>query len=598
MKSNKVKASIKPQKKIQSNSNYSIWIWVIMGITFLVYLPSLTNEFTNWDDDQYLTENIAYLQLNGTNFKLWFTDYFVGNYHPLTMLVYSLVFQFFGLESWAFHTFSLLFHLINIYLVFRLVIQLFSHFEIGLFVAALFALHPMHTESVAWISELKDVLYAMFYMATLISYQNFLKNKDSKQLLFSLILFVLSCLSKPMAVSIPLVLILLHVFTTSEKLSIRTFIPIGIFAFISLVFSYIAILSQSSGGAVHNLAMEFSVLDRFFLVFHSFFYYCYQFIFPIGLSAFHDYPLKTTGFLPWYVYGSFMGSILLFTAIYKMKTFSRESVFGFLFFIVALLPVLQIVPVGQIMVAERYTYVPYIGLSIALLFPLYKKIQNKKNLNMVLMGLVAVFSVMTFVRTKVWKNNETLWTDVIQKDANNPLAYINRSKYYLQNNKQTMALADLEKASNISPNMPEVWNSMGMTKYQMNDASCLQDFDKAIQLQPDFAIAYNNRANAYEKVGNIQNAIADYQKAITLMPERSDFVYNLALMYSKTQKYTDALNLYSKAIEINPEFAAAYTNRGIVYQLLGNQNNACEDWKKAANLGNAKATEKLSQFCK
>ena len=331
------------------------WPLAAVVITAVCLSPTLKNGFVNWDDEYYVVSNAL---LRGPQWIGIFTRPVVSNYHPLTVLSLAANYAISGAEPWSYLLFSLLLHLANTVLVFWFAWLLSDKKGwVALFTALLFGIHPMHVESVAWISERKDVLYTLFFLLSLIAYWKYLQTDRSAAYWACFLLFACSLLSKPAAIVLPLVLLLLDYwkerpFTRRVVLEkIPFFLVGGLFAVVTL--------KLQSVTAMSSLDLYPFWVRLFFASYAIMVYFAWFFV-PYPLSAFHPFPLPDH--LGWTVYLSPIFLLALIFLIWHFRK-NRVVVFGLLFFLVNILLVLQLVPIGFTIVSERYTYVPYIGLA-------------------------------------------------------------------------------------------------------------------------------------------------------------------------------------------------------------------------------------------
>lgn len=480
------------------------------------------------------------------------------NYQPLVFLSYGLEYYFFGLDAGVFHFTNVMLHLLNVLLVYKLIKLLSVNSTVALVTAVLFAIHPMRVESVAWVTGRRDMLYALFYLLALIQYVKYLKSDNSKhQMKFyasALLLFIFSCLSKGMAVSLSLVIILID-FLSNRKLTKTTIYDKVPFFAISLLFGSIALFATHSEQQV-VLYDVFTFIERLQFASYGFLFYLYKFFLPIDLASFHPYPPFQTGGLP-ISYWLFPLICLIMSGLvlYSLKR-TKIVVFGIGFFLVAVVMVLQLFPVYNGIVAERYTYISYIGLFFLVGKGYYLLLGlGKGKYKQVLMvsGIMVllVFSYLSHQRTKVWQNSLTLWTDVIQKYPDSPAGYMNRGQYYSEHN----ALPD-----------------------------ALRDYSRAITVRPN-ALAYSNRGNIYARMKEFDNAIEDYTNAIKIKSEDVKTYLNMGLVYYYKKDYHAAIKNYNMAIKLNPDNGIGYINRSLAYDVINKRTNALQDALSAQKLG-------------
>lgn len=549
-----------------------ILLLVTVIVTFIVYSRAIGYGFIyNWDDAGYILKNEYLQSFTLSNIADIFSSFHMHNYHPLTTLTYLIEYTLVGEKAWLYHLNNILLHLANTYLVYFLIRKLLRGAELpALITAALFALHPMHVESVAWISERKDVLYTFFYLMALIRYVHYLETGKRSEYLYTVLFFILSCFSKSAAVTLP---VLLFAFDYLHKRQLRVMLVIEKIPLIlvSLIFGILAIKSQDT--AIQDLTPLLTFFERLLIVCWGICLYVYKALVPVGLSAFYPYPLKTGDLLPWYYYTAPFLIAALGYFIWYSRKWGREVIFGFAFFFITISLVLQLMPVGGAIIAERYTYVPYIGLFFIFSLPfakLYGTVSkiSRKNILMYLrifVLLVAVFAVLSYERIGYWKDGDVLFTDVLKKYPRFPYGYNNRGflyfdyyalKVYPEN--ETRKNAYIEKA--------------------------LQDYTTAITLDPGYAGAYANRAVLLYNTGRPQAALEDFNKLLSLDPVNRDGLLGRANTLSSLEMYAEAIPDYSAYLQMKQDDAKAWLWRGIAYSRTGENELALADLEKSATL--------------
>jgi hypothetical protein len=573
-----------PKKRIKQKRDYSLlpWLLLVAGITAVCLFPMLKNEFTNWDDEYYVINN---QMLRGPDWKAIFSQQVLGNYHPLTILSYAFNYAISGLDPFSYLFVNYLFHLINTILVFYFIWNISGKNKfIAAFVAIIFGIHPMHVESVAWVAERKDVLYTCFFLLSLLQYWKYLVSGKRKYFWICFTLFVLSLLSKPAAIILPFVLLLLD-YWYSRSFSWKVLVEKIPFFVLSVLFGIITVKIQSSSAMVG--LNVFSITDRLLFACYTLMTYFYRFFFPYPLSAFHPFPMTNQP-----------GDAILFSPIFVVALlvslwFLRKNkivIFGILFFVVNLLLVLQFVAVGLTIVSERYTYVPYIGLAFmfAMLVNQIKIIPQKLALGVAAIFII-VFGILTFQRTKVWKNSGTLWTDALKYAPKAPYARTNRANYLsklaLRSDQKPfadsiykVAMEDCAIALATWPNHAPAYECRGLMyldRKQFKEA--LADANELIRIKPNNRMGYDIRATSYYKLNEPLKALADYDKCIAISPtdHRSHYNRGLILMYT-VKNYDESLKAFTTAINILP-LANYYLYRSMCYNSMGNVAKAKED---------------------
>ncbi len=646
MNQKKIKNKI-PNIKKPASVKLNKWVFaVLIVISFAAFYNSLNNKFlSSWDDNTYVLDNPVIKSLHGDSLggtlKNLFTGFETGNYHPLTMLSFSIEYNMFKLDPWYYHFTNLLFHLLNILLVFYFVWLLTKQQWTAFITAVLFGIHPMHVESVAWISERKDVLYAFFYLAALCMYVKYLKEEKKKRqhYFLVLILFIASALSKGMAVSFPVLLFVIDYFQ-GRKINKQTILEKLPFLVFAGVFGYIAILAQQSANAADDLStLTVNLGDKILFACYGIVMYLWKAIAPFNLSPHYPLPVKVGGSLPTLYYLSALIVPAIAFLVYKSKRYGKDIIFGFGFFIVTIVLVLQLLPVGNIIIAERYSYLPYIGLFFILARLVNKTIEDKpgkyKAWKVPTVVALAIFSFYCFYTTtqrcKVWENDFTLWTDAIEKFKDNPFPYNSRGDAYFFQKEYEKAISDYSRAIELKDTHPYYNRGQAYYKLKIYDQA-MKDFSKTVEINPTFARGYSMRAILYTDANKFEEALSDYNKALQYQPDNAIAHHNRGVLYKKNNRFPEALENFNAAIQLNPSYAEAYNNRAVTYRNLqnndaalkdfnraielqpdfarpyyyrgmlfydtGNKQKACEDIQKAANLGFQNAVESLNKLCR
>ena len=582
------------------NSNYILG--GILIVTFLLFYNTLTNNFVNLDDSGYIKDNPDIKSLSAKNIAAIFSSFYNANYHPFTTLSYAIEYNLFGLNAKPYHFVNLFIHLLNTFMVFRLIKKISGKMEVAAITALFFAIHPMHVESVAWISERKDLLYSFFFISGLSAYYEYIHAtaNRNKWYIYTILLFLCSLLSKSTAIIFPLMLLIFDYYFRRgwKKKVLFEKIP---FFLLSLVFGVITILSQKSAGAINaDLMPEYNLLQRFFVVCFTTSYYIVKLFLPFNLAVLHFAPTE----LPYYYYLSPLFLLLLAFLVYRSRTMKRELIFGLLFYLAGVSLTSQVIPVGYTVVSERYSYIPYIGLFF-ILGCFYAAVQNKNYfvklkpvINYVLAGLTLFFIIITFQRNKVWQNSINLFTDLVKKYPDQAHAHFVLAKNLIDVPDLNAGLASINRAIELDPKMAESYFYRGNIYYgQVNYAAALNDYLKAIELNPTYSEAYYNIGVTYNTTNRFQESIEPLTKAISITP--NEYMYQTrASSFFNLRRLQEAADDYTKAIAINPKLGQAYFNRGSTYLNMQQKEKACADWKAASDLGFTKANEMISAYCR
>ncbi|NTW34155.1 MAG: tetratricopeptide repeat protein, partial [Bacteroidetes bacterium] len=602
-KSGQQKTTVPRKKTEEKNRNKFKYenlfiVAAILALTYITYSFSLKNGFTNWDDPGYITENSAVWHLNYENLKIFFTEFFMGNYHPLTMLSFALDYNSAGINPYRYHLVNMLFHLFNTILVFIFVYRLSGKKTIAATIVALFfAIHPMHVESVAWISERKDVLYAFFFIAALLAYHKYNEKKTGSLLFlfFTFILFVLSALCKPAAVTLPVLMLLID-FYLKRKFDLKCILEKVPFFIIAIIFGIISIKAQASSSSITEWG-DISIIHRIIFASYGFITYIFKLVFPFNLSAFYPYPTKIpiTVTLPFIYYIAPFIVAGLFFLIYKSLKISRVYAFGFLFYFINIALVLQFISVGSALIADRYTYISSLGIAFIAGMEADRVYKNKKNhasvlkyiISGILLVMFVVFTYLTYQRTKVWKNNGILWTDVIVKYPGQvDVAYKNRGNYYSRETKEyEKALLDYNSFMAINPYDASVYSNRGNLYALMKRTDLsINDYKKALSIDSTYYDAYLNRGITYMNMGEFDMAVSDMRHAINLYPDKIEGYKNRAFCYMNMKKNEESIKDYNYVISIEPDNANNYLFRGVVLYNSKKYQEALADFNKIIQL--------------
>ncbi|MBI5474611.1 MAG: tetratricopeptide repeat protein [Ignavibacteriae bacterium] len=545
-------------------------VFAILIVTAVVFFPSLQNGFTNWDDNQYVTQNQMITELSWSSIATFFTTFYGGNYHPLVALTNAIEYHFWQLNATPYHVINLLLHLGNTALVFYFILLLTRRLEAAVIVALFFGIHPMHVESVAWIAERKDVLYTFFFLGSLIAYLLYIqRGEKAKYLLLSLVLLLISLFSKSAAVITPVVLLLIDFYVKREwnwKL-LREKIPFGVLA---LTFGIIALFSQGSAKALNTLE-PFSLLDRFFISSYAIVFYIGKLFWPFNLSAFYNFPLLGIPLPMKYYLAPAILAVLGFI-IYKSGNFRRDMLFGFAFYLMSIILVIQIISVGMTVVSERYAYVSYIGLFFILARAYCEIVDGrwrlpaaaKPMLKVSVAALAILCGVLTWERCKVWDNGYSLFTDAIAKEQTSPIPFYNRA----------------------------------MALYHMGEYKpAIADFDRAIAIYNKDVDYFLNRGASKFALGDYIGAKSDFAEILKLNPNNADGLVNIANAEAMLNEYEPAIKHFDRALELNPTGMLAYFNRGHLHFRMNHLAQACADWQRALELGYQDASYMLNKHC-
>ncbi|MBP6812788.1 MAG: tetratricopeptide repeat protein [Saprospiraceae bacterium] len=566
-------------------NNPLLWASVTCILTAIAYFPMLANGFTNWDDPSYITENPLLL---GPDWGGIFSKPVMSNYHPLTVASLALNYQASQLSPFFYHFVDWILHILNTGLVFFLAFKLSNGKHLVGFITALyFGIHPMHVESVAWASERKDVLFTFFFLLSLLYYLRYLERPDWKIYLGVLALFVLSLLSKPAAVTLPIVLLLIDWYRGRELGAKNLWLEKIPFFALALAFGLFTLQIQSENAIAE--AGFYPPWQKAIFACYGFGEYIIRLFWPFPLSAIHPFPKP--GVIPISFYPALLTSVATVAAAWFFRK-NKDIVFGLVFYTVNLVLVLQILTFGNSIISERYTYVPYIGLMFAIATSLEKCTWPKLVKNGVL-GLLLIFALglamVSNKQVRVWKDSLTLWTKVIESYPDNHIARSNRGNYLANKlNRVEEGLADYNAVLKIKPDHVHSLENRAIIYLQQHKYKAgYADAEQIVRLHPNLPKGYFLRAFAADKLQNPDQAIADYSSCIALQPSHEEASVNRGALYFNFKKdYQKAKDDFDTAIQINPKNSNYYIFRARCWDALQNPAEALEDIATAKQLGN------------
>lgn len=609
------------QKIIFGNNTVIFYLIGIISITFVSYLNSFYNEFNYRDDDIYVLNNHLIKDLSLSGLKNIFTELYYNGHLPLTILSLAIDYHFWHLNPVGYHLTSFIIHAINIILVYRFIILLNNNQNVALLTAFIFAVHPMGVQSVSWIAERKNVLYAMFFLLSLSQYVHYLKKEKYQHLAYAFLFFVCSVASKWSAYTLPVVLLLLNWFFHKKIIS-KNLLFISIFFLVPFISYFLHI---QSGATVEE---RFTFIDRIFFASYSYLFYILKAILPFNLSTIYPYPKKVDGEIPLIFYWSFpialtIASIVIYR-LYKFATLRREIIFGLLFFSINIGMVLNLLMFigGHEMMADRYGYIPFIGLFFILshfILLFWNKLFSFRNIILLGVPLYFVFlSISTYSRNKVWQNTISIYDDALAKYPATPIAHLNKAKYYeiVKENKKALdelnyctenfsyykncffdrgllyfnngyyeqAKEDFIKTISLDKSDEKAYNFLALTEINLgNYASSINYLQKSISLNNKNAMSYNNLGYAYDNMGNYSLAEVNYNKAIQLDSNLLLAYLNRGWMYINMKRYREAINDCNLAEKIDPKNALIFNNKGWAFYNLKQYENAINNFNIAIN---------------
>ena len=597
-----------------------LYVLILSALVTLVYFKLFSANFISWDDGDVVLNN---KDVHHFDIKAFFTNYYVGNYAPISMIGFAIDWLIFKGNAAGHHAMSLLFHVINGVLVYYLTNLILKDKLKALLCALIFCFHPLQVETVAWVSAKNNLVYSVFFLSGLIYYAKFILEGVKKYYPYALVFFVLSVLSKPSAICFPLVLVALD-YCLKTKLDFKSLVFNKIpFIIIAAILGVATIYTRTEDKFI-NQNHAYAIHERIGYAGYAILQYIYKFLIPINLSVIYPYPQNKTVSL---VIGYVVILLLVFGCYKLYKSKYKLVLYGLLFFVVNLLLVLQFIPFGEVLTADRYMYLPVIGLSLIVVnfFP-----AKEKYLKIISVTAILIFGTITFMRVSVWKISISLYTDIIKKYPHSFVALNSLGAEHMLNKNYDLSLRYLDAAINENTNYYKGYYNRGLLFAQterMKDA--LRDFDKAIALkqyskayvaranvfytlkdfpkaisdaetvlktEPKNAKANNVLANCYDDLNQLDKAVLYYNKAIAVNSETPFYFLRRAIVYGKLQQYSSCLQDLETCTNLDANYAEAYYWKGVVK--VNMKQNPCADLRKAVDLGFKAAEQPMATYCR
>jgi tetratricopeptide (TPR) repeat protein len=588
---------------------YIICLFLVVT-TLAVYWQVSNYEFLNYDDDLYISKNYhvkAGLNMSGL---IWsFTTAKMNYWLPLTWLSHMLDFQLYGMNAGGHHMTSLLFHIINTLLLFFLFKRMTGDIWKSAFASALFALHPLHVESVAWVAERKDVLSTFFWLLTMMAYCRFVEKPVLTRYFILLLFFVLGLMSKPMLVTLPFVLLLMDFWpfgrlqlgqviqtdvVQTQKTSILYLIGEKVPLFLlTAVASVAAYITQKKGGALARMDFAlFKIQIANALV--SYVSYIKKMIWPSQLAVFYPQPgtlqiSKSVG----------AGLLLIALTVFVVNFWRRFPYLfvGWFWYIGTLVPVIGLVKVGGFAMADRYTYIPLIGLFIIIAWFIPDLVALRSHRKVLLatfaMLYLSVLMALTWKQVRYWENSTALFNHTLNVTTGNSLAHMKLGEALAEHNKNAEAIRHYLEALRINPDFVQVHFNLGDVHASLgNFEDAVYYYNEALQKKPDFAKAHNNLGNAMARQGNSEAAVYHYNEALKINPNYAGAYYNLGKIAANQGKIEEAILHYRKVLLLNPIMKEALYN--LSWTLATHENDKIRNGEEAVKL--AEKLCKITQY--
>lgn len=563
-------------------------------VTLALYNPVNRHPFVNYDDDRYVTENVHVRQgVNADTIAWSLTSTEQANWHPLTWMSHALDVSLFRLNPAGHHLTSVLLHVVNVCLLFLLLMWATKRVGPSLFVAILFAVHPINVESIAWVAERKNVLCTFFFLLTLWAYGWYAQKPSWKRYLAVFGSFVAALASKPMVITLPFVLLLLDYWPLERVDKIGEKTPwsrlalekLPLFA-LSAASAVVTMHAQQTGGAVRS-ATEFPFGVRIANAINAYAAYIWKMIWPSHLAPLYPHPGDS---LP--VWRVLLASIILaiITALVWKFRSRRYLLVGWFFFLGTLVPVIGLVQIGEAAMADRYAYIPLIGIFVMIAFGV-SDIAEQRSWGFLpaipaAVALIAL-SFATYRQIRYWQSNEELWSHTLAVTSNNFVAEDNLGGALILEGRQEEAHAHFEAAARINPKDPMSHSNLG-TYYETHNQirEAVTEYEAAVAMTSDpsmLAATYANLGAAYRGLGENDRAQTNYKQALKYNPNQFNAWLGLGLLAQQQGELVEAITNLSRSVELQPT-ARGYLALGHALQQSGRTLEALAAYEQAIKI--------------
>ena len=578
-----------------------IIIFFIISVTFSLYFQVHQFEFVGFDDNEYVYENPHVTSgINFENIRWALTAFHSNNWHPLTWISHMVDCRIFGLNPGWHHLVNLFFHISNSVLLFIIFRRMSGRLWQSAFVAAVFAVHPLHVESVAWVSERKDVLSTFFGLLTILSYAWYVGKQNFKRYSLVISFFILGLLSKPMLVTLPFVLLLLDYwplrrfhfqkeaegsrqnFFNIKHINIIEKIPLFVIAAASSIMTFFA---QKAGAVMVSLAF-IPIETRVANAITSYVSYIVRLFVPLNLSCIYPHPLV----ISWEKL-LLSVTLLMIISAFAIKNIKKAPYFivGWLWFLGTLVPVIGLVQVGMQSMADRYMYIPSIGLLLIISWGASEIIQKKKAAKKVsetvaIIGIILMV-IISWKQIAYWENSEKLFKRALQVTDNNYIAHHKLGAYFSTQGREENAIKNYLKSIQIDPGFHDSYFNLGLLYYHQGEMEkAVSNLLKAAAIKPDYADTYSILGAAFFQKKDYEKAEENYLKEVKIAPDRIDANFNVGAVYLCLDKIDEAIAFFKKTIDLRPDFVNGYHYLGLSFDKKGQGEKALEYYQIALGI--------------
>lgn len=568
----------------------------LLGLTAIIYGQTARFEFVNYDDYAYVVENVHIAEgLNGETLRWAFTTTYFANWIPLTWVSYLVDVSLFGKNPGGFHLVNMFWHGVAGLLLYRVMLLYSERRWLSVFVAAVFVAHPMHVESVAWISERKDLLSAAFGFAALWAYWRYAKGGGALWYGACLLAFVCGLISKPMLVTLPVILLMLD-YAPLGRFADRApwrgvILEKAPFLVIAVVVAGVTLSAQSSAESIQGAA-TISLSESVPNAVYSYGVYVWKFFVPFPLVPFYPHP---EGSLALWKPGFVLLGIVGFS-VYCWRRRKNEPawIVCWAMYLLLLLPVIGFVQVGGQAMADRYSYLPYVPLSVLVAMVVYRVAESSEIRTKVASTVGCVFviglAVLAMLHTSIWRNSETLWETTLKLSPDNIVAHSNLAHAKLAQGEYAIAIEHAQRAVELNPEMVPSLLHLGRayreTGQLQESATALK---QAIVIAPEDAEAHNQLGQTLLSAGQVAQAEAAYREAVRVDPGHAESHNNLGNVLLRQNREADAVQWFLIAVDLNPYRAESWSNLGACYILQGKNEEAGDALSRSLELDSGNA---------
>ena len=561
------------------------WHLAIAGVvalaTVVVFVPVLRHGFVNYDDPEYVTENVhVRAGLSWAGVPWAFTAPHAANWHPLTWLSHMLDAQLFGLAPAGHHATSVLLHATSAALLFEVLAGMTGTPWRSAFVAAVFALHPLRVESVAWVSERKDVLAGLFWMLALAAYARYARRHGAADYVLVVAAFVLGLLAKPMVVTLPVVLLLLDVWPLRRPWSIALVWEKLPLVLLAAAASALTVVAQRGAGAMASLE-SLPLAARMAEAVVAYGVYLEKTFWPARLAVFYPHrPLPIAE-----VAASCVVLLVVSAVASRERRRHPWLLMGWLWYLVTLLPVIGLVKVGEQAMADRFTYLPQIGVLIMVTWTAAEMVGSRAVLGATAVAAVAGCVALTTRQLEVWRDSVSLFAHATAVTRDNYVAEGNLGAALLYQGRRADAVVHLRHAATINPGYAKVRVSLGKALAAGGDpVGALHEYAEAIRLDPKTPAAHYNLGLLLAEQGRLDDATAEYREALRLDPEYAKAHHNLGAALAAQGRFDEAVAEYRHALALAPDRGVTHGNLAIALERLGRSAEAVAEYREAMRL--------------